>query len=236
MLYSVLIPAHNESGNIPALLREIDEVMRRMDLSFEIILVDDGSADETYTVARDLRQRYPYLRIIKFRRNSGQSAALDAGIQQARGEAIITIDADRQNDPNDIEKLLEYFPEFDVVIGIRSVRMDTFFKRAQSKIANAIRNRLTDDDIVDTGCSLKIFRADFLKRIMLYDGLHRFLPTLCRIHGARIRQVPVSDRPRVWGKSHYGMSNRAFRALLDAFAVRWMARRTTRYEIERIDE
>lgn len=236
MLYSVIIPAHNESGNIPALFQEIDDVMRRLNASFEIILVDDGSTDDTHLVARDLRDKFPNLRIIKFKGNCGQSAALDAGIQHARGDAIITIDADRQNDPNDIEKLLEHFPEHDVVVGVRSVRMDTFYKRVQSKIANAIRNWLTRDDIVDTGCSLKVFRADLLKRIVLYDGLHRFLPTLCKMLGARVKQVPVSDRPRVWGKSHYGMSNRAFSALMDAFAVRWMIRRTTRYEIERIDE
>ncbi len=236
MLYSIIIPAHNESGNLPALFEEINAVMRRLNASFEIILVDDGSTDETHLVALGLRDTYPNLRIIKFKVNCGQSAALDAGVQHARGDAIITIDADRQNDPNDIEKLVAHYPAYDVVVGIRSERMDSFYKRVQSKIANAIRNWLTHDDIVDTGCSLKLFRADLLKRIILYDGLHRFLPTLCKTQGARVKQIPVSHRPRKWGKSHYGMSNRAFSALMDAFAVRWMTRRITRYEIERIDE
>ncbi len=236
MKFSVIIPAYNEAENLPGLMRELHDAMGRLHGDFEVIVIDDGSVDDTYPVLRDLKGRFPAIRIIKFKKNCGQSAALQAGIRHSVGDLIVTMDADGQNDPRDIEKLLEHLPENDVIAGVRTDRRDSLVKLASSRIANAVRNWLTNEDIVDTGCSLKMFRADVLKRVPMYDGMHRFLPTLCRMHGARVRQVPVSHRPRTRGKSKYGISNRAFRALVDALAVRWMTRRGIHCEIERIDE
>jgi glycosyltransferase involved in cell wall biosynthesis len=234
MTYSFVIPVHNEQANLPRLMAEIDAVRGALDGDSEVIFVNDGSTDATSQALEAIRQRHRGVVIVEFAANAGQSAALGAGFEQASGEVVITLDGDLQNDPADIPSLLRWYPEYDVVIGRRVRRRDSLVKRLSSRVANGIRNALTHESIADTGCSLKVFRASVVKRVRPFDGMHRFLPTLCRLEGATVREVEVSHRPRAGGKSHYGTLNRAFGALHDALAVRWMIRKKTRYSIARV--
>jgi glycosyltransferase involved in cell wall biosynthesis len=182
------------------------------------------------------RARYPALgiRIIALDGNYGLTTAMDAGFKAARGSVVATLDTDRQNDPRDLPKLLAELGHADVVIGIRVRRRDSFIKRASSKIANAIRNRATHEEIADTGCSLKVYRKEFLDRLKLFTGLHRFLPTLLKMEGARVVQVPVNHRPRAAGCAKYGLANRLAGPLADLLAVRWMMKRHVRYRTEEL--
>jgi dolichol-phosphate mannosyltransferase len=169
--------------------------------------------------------------VIRLRRNAGQSAALDAGFKWARGQVVVTLDADLQNDPGDIPRLLGELQDYDVVCGIRQGRQDTWLRRVSSKIANGIRRRVLHDSITDVGCSLRAYRRHCLTRIKLYNGMHRFLPVLLQIEGFRIGQTPVRHHPRRHGQSKYNVRNRAWRALMDLWAVRWMQNRQLRYQV-----
>lgn len=200
-------------------------------MSYELLFVDDGSGDHTAQVLRDLAAKQPEVRIISFRCNAGQSAALDAGFKNARGIRVVTLDADLQNDPCDIPYVLEMLNDYDVVCGIRQGRQDTWLRRTSSRFANYLRRRVLHDDIVDVGCSLRAYRQQCLGSIKLYTGMHRFLPVLLQIEGFRIGQVPVRHHPRQHGQSKYNVRNRAWRALMDLLAVRWMQNRQLRYEI-----
>jgi dolichol-phosphate mannosyltransferase len=200
-------------------------------MSYELLFVDDGSGDHTGQVLRDLAAKHSEVRIMRFRYNAGQSAALDAGFKDARGIRVVTLDADLQNDPCDIPRVLEMLDDYDVVCGIRQGRQDTWLRRISSKFANHLRRRVLHDDIVDVGCSLRAYRRQCLKSIKLYTGMHRFLPVLLQIEGFRIGQVPVRHHPRQHGQSKYNVRNRAWRALMDLLAVRWMQSRQLRYEI-----
>jgi dolichol-phosphate mannosyltransferase len=200
-------------------------------MSYELLFVDDGSGDHTAQVLRDLAAKQPEVRIIRFRHNAGQSAALDAGFKEVRGTRVVTLDADLQNDPGDIPRVLEMLDDYDVVCGIRQGRQDTWLRRISSKFANHLRRRVLHDDIVDVGCSLRAYRRHCLRSIKLYTGMHRFLPVLLQIEGFRIGQVPVRHHPRRHGQSKYNVRNRAWRALMDLLAVRWMQCRQLRYEI-----
>jgi glycosyltransferase involved in cell wall biosynthesis len=200
-------------------------------VSYELVFVDDGSDDHTAQVLRDLAAKQSEVRLIRFRQNAGQSAALDAGFKEARGLQVVTLDADLQNDPRDIPRLLEMLNDYDVVCGIRQGRQDTWLRRVSSKLANYLRRRVLHDDIIDVGCSLRAYRRHHLRSIKLYNGMHRFLPVLLQIEGCRIGQVPVRHHPRQHGQSKYNVRNRAWRALMDLFAVRWMQSRQLHYEI-----
>ena len=200
-------------------------------VSYELIVVDDGSEDQTMRVLQELSCKHPEVRVIRFRRNAGQSAALDAGFKHARGRVVVTLDADLQNDPQDIPILLEKLQDYDVVCGIRQGRQDTWLRRMSSRIANGVRRRVLHDDIADVGCSLRAYRRQCLASIKLYNGMHRFLPVLLHIEGFRIGQTPVRHHPRRHGHSKYNVRNRAWRALMDLWAVRWMQRRQLRYEV-----
>jgi glycosyltransferase involved in cell wall biosynthesis len=167
----------------------------------------------------------PAVRVIRQRRNSGQSAALQAGFRFARGEIVITLDADLQNDPADIPRLLERIDTHDVVCGVRANRQDSWVRRVSSRIANGVRNRVTHDSVTDVGCTLRACRAEFLRRVPLFTGMHRFLPTLLKMEGARVIEVPVHHRPRLYGQPKYNIRNRIWRALADLMAVRWMQKR-----------
>jgi len=228
---SLVIPAYNEEESIEACVLEADGVLARLERSYEILVVDDGSRDGTFERLRDLKARCRALRAIRFRENRGQSAAMSAGFEHARGEIVVSMDADRQNDPADIPRLLERMDDFDVVCGWRRKREDNLLRRISSRIANAVRNRLSRESIRDTGCSLKAYRRDYLRRIKLFDGMHRFLPTLLRMEGARVTEVPVHHRPRTAGRTKYGVWNRLFGSLRDLFAVRWMQARHIHYDI-----
>lgn len=228
---SVVIPAYNEEEALPDCLRELRRVMAGMGQEFEIIVVDDGSTDATFGVLREMRSEVPELRAIRFARNSGQTAAMAAGFRAARAPIVVTMDADGQNDPADIPALLDALVACDVVCGVRQRRADTLLRRVSSRLANAVRNRLAGDRWRDVGCSLKAYRREFLQRLPLFEGMHRFLPTLLSLAGARVTELPVRHRPRRRGRSKYNVRNRMFVALRDLFAVRWMRRRWLRYEV-----
>jgi glycosyltransferase involved in cell wall biosynthesis len=230
--YSVVIPLKDEEDNIPALVGELEPVMEALGRPWELVCIDDGSTDGTRAVLRDLRIDKPYIRILAFAGNYGQSSAFDAGFRAARGEFVITLDGDLQNDPSDIPRLLKEAEKCDLVCGIRTRRQDSWFKRLISRTANSIRSRLLADGMRDTGCSLKIYRRECLEQIKIYHGLHRFLPALFRIEGFRTAQVEVNHRPRTSGKSKYSIFNRSFNTITDLLAVMWMRRRHLHYAIE----
>jgi len=229
---SLVIPVFNERDNLPVLHREITDVLNSIGDAYEILFVDDGSTDGSGSVLRGLRAADPRVRVLTFARNAGQSAAMDAGFKSARGEVVVTLDADLQNDPTDIPRLLEALSGWDAVVGVRQKRRDNLVRRVSSKVANYVRNRLSDETITDTGCSLKAFRRGALHRLVLYDGMHRFLPTLLKMEGFRVREVPVGHRPRRHGESKYGIGNRLLPSFMDLLAVRWMKRRKLRYEVK----
>ncbi len=232
---SVVIPVYNEEENLPVLAAEIRGAMEKVDRPYEVILVDDGSTDTSPAVMARLAREDSRIRILR-QRNSGQSAALDAGFRHARGGIVVTLDADLQNDPADIPRLLEKMDGFDVVNGVRARRRDTWVRRISSKIANGIRNRVTHESVTDVGCTLRAMRIEYLRRIPVFNGMHRFLPTLLRMEGARVTEVPVNHRPRLHGQPKYNIRNRIFRALADLFGVRWMqARWVDRRLAEEVD-
>lgn len=226
-----MVPAYNERENLAPLLDEITSALAGR--SYEVIIVDDGSTDGTLEALKAMRARYPQLRIIAFERNAGQTAAFAAGFRAARAPVVITLDADMQNDPTDIPRLVETLKESGAtaVAGFRATRRDTPWRRLQSRIANAVRNRLNGEVIRDTGCSLKAFRTDAVRALPLFAGMHRFLPTLIKMQGGTVTEIPVGHRPRRHGVTKYGMWNRVLRSLVDAFAVRWMQRRSLHYRV-----
>lgn len=230
---SVVFPVYNEEENVPILLDEIARALDGKGWSYEIVAVDDGSRDRSLEVLRSLKPKYPALRIITFEKNSGQTAALDAGWRAARGRFVVSLDADLQNDPADIPRMMEELKRSaaDMIIGVRVNRQDTWSRRMQSRIGNAVRNWITGDRITDTGCSLKLARREAIEPVRLFTGMHRFLATLVRHAGFKVIETPVNHRPRRFGTSKYGAMNRAFRGLADCLAVRWMSSRNLRYKI-----
>ncbi|MEP6669302.1 MAG: glycosyltransferase family 2 protein, partial [Chthoniobacter sp.] len=217
---SVVIPLYNEEDNIAELEKELAAALAGID--HEIILVDDCSSDQT--LARI--ERRPEVRVIEFAKNTGQSAAMYVGIQAARGDVIVLLDGDRQNDPADIPKLLAGIAEgADLVCGYRANRKDTTFKRIQSRIANAVRSRFTGDGVRDTGCTLKAMRRECREALVPFYGMHRFIPALIKGMGYKISEVPTHHRPRTAGVSKYGFGNRAWKATCDMFAVKWLLSR-----------
>lgn len=231
--YSVVIPLKNEESNITDLINELEPIMESLKEPWELICIDDGSTDATLSTLIDLLKQKKYLRIIIFKANYGQSSAFDAGFKAAKGEFVITLDGDRQNDPADIPKLVEAIADCDLVCGHRINRKDPFIKKITSKIANPIRNWICQDGVQDTGCSLKVYRTSCLRKIKMYNGMHRFLPALFKIEGFRIREIPVNHRERLKGTSKYNFFNRSFNTIADLWAVSWMRKRQLRYKIER---
>ncbi|GAB4282573.1 MAG: glycosyltransferase family 2 protein [Candidatus Rifleibacteriota bacterium] len=231
--YTVVVPVFNECENVEDLTRKIEFVMNSIGKPWELILVDDGSTDGSFEKIKEIKKSCPNLHCIKFKQNNGQTAAMAAGIKAARGEIIITLDADLQNDPADIPLLLGKLREgYDAAVGWRIKRNDNFVRRASSIIANKIRNLISDENIQDTGCSLKAFKSEIIKPIELFEGMHRFLPTLVKMNGGKVTEVKVSHHPRHKGTSKYNVWNRIFRSFLDLLAIRWMKWRKLRYEID----
>jgi dolichol-phosphate mannosyltransferase len=222
---SLVIPVYNEEDSLGILAVEIRAALDPNGLAYEVVFVDDGSSDRSAEILAGLQREDPRVRVLRQRRNAGQSAAFDAGFRFARGRVVVTLDSDLQNDPADIPRLVAALAGADVACGVRANRRDTWVRRVSSRVANAVRNRLTHDHVTDTGCSLKAFRTERLRRLPMFNGMHRFLPTLLRMDGAQIVELPVNHRPRRYGVAKYGIGNRLFRALADLFAVRWMQRR-----------
>jgi dolichol-phosphate mannosyltransferase len=227
---SVVVPLFNEEENVSILESELDAALSGLD--HEIIFVDDGSVDRT--VERVVSA--PNIRIIRFERNTGQSAAIYAGLQAARGATAVLIDGDLQNDPADIPRLLtEIARGADLVCGYRVKRKDTLVKRLTSRVANAVRSRFTKDGVRDTGCTLKAMRRECTSALVPFKGMHRFIPALVKAAGYRVVEIPVNHRPRRFGQSKYGLGNRALRATVDMFGVRWLLARRLNYKVRNTD-
>jgi glycosyltransferase involved in cell wall biosynthesis len=229
--FSLVVPVYNEREIVRELVARSVPAMAALDGSFEIVLVDDGSTDGSSEILDELAAAEPSLRVLHFERNCGQSAAFDAGFRHARGRVIVTIDADLQSDPADIGKLLPYLERFDAAVGIRQDRHDTLWRKLSSRLANGVRNWLTREDIVDTGCPLKAFRAEAIRSVCMWKGAHRFLPTLLRLKGYTVTQVAVPHHARTAGQSKYGTLDRAFRGLRDALGVRWLQDRNLDWKL-----
>ena len=229
---SVVVPVFNEEENLSALIPKLVQVLNPLGLSYEMIFVDDGSSDGSRRILREMASQYPSLRIIGLKENRGLSTALLAGMKEVRGDTIVTLDSDLQNDPEDIPMLLSYLDRYDMATGWRQKRDDPWLKRISSKIANAIRNRLSGEKIYDSACTLRAFKRECIKEIPPFNGMHRFLSTLVKMQGYRIIEVPVLHHQRKFGKSKYNIRNRALRSFIDLLGVRWMKGRRIQYDIE----
>ncbi|MFI3270521.1 MAG: glycosyltransferase family 2 protein [Pseudomonadota bacterium] len=231
---SLIVPVYNEEENLQALFNEIFVVMDALARPWEVIFVDDGSSDASLKVIHNLATQHSVVRYLSFAKNCGQSAAFGAGFRHACGQYCITMDADLQNDPADIPAMLGLLQSEDcqMVIGWRAKRQDTFAKRFASKIANTVRNAMSNETVKDTGCSLKIMQTDLARRLPTYIGMHRFLPTLMKMEGAKVTEIKVNHRARLHGTSKYGTFARAKTAFFDLLAVRWMQKRHVRVEIK----
>jgi dolichol-phosphate mannosyltransferase len=221
---SIFLPVYNEEENLPRLNEKLFQAMEELGHSFEVIYVDDGSTDRSLDLLKDFAAADPRVRVIAFRRNYGQTAAMAAGINEARGDVLIPMDADLQNDPADIQRLLAKLDEgYDVVSGWRKDRQDSFVTRTlPSKLANGLISNISGVSLHDYGCSLKAYRRDVLKDVQLYGEMHRFIPIYASWAGARVTEIPVAHHPRAAGKSKYGLS-RTVKVVFDLVTIKFMA-------------
>lgn len=232
---SIVVPAYNEEESLALVYERVVDTFGGTS-DWELIFVDDGSEDRTSTVIGELVGKDSRVRGLSLRPNSGQTTAIRIGATHAQGALIATMDADLQNDPADLPVMIDALGSNGAVVGFRTERHDTQWRRFSSRIANAIRNRITGDFVRDTGCSLKVFRAEAVRALPLVEGMHRFLPTLLRMHGHSVIEHPVSHRPRVAGVSKYGTFDRALPAAVDLLAVRWLASRTRLPDVLEVTE
>jgi dolichol-phosphate mannosyltransferase len=230
---SIVVPVYNEEENLPLLWPELREVLDATRLGYEVLFVDDGSQDRSAEIIRAFREQDQRVRLLRLKANAGETAATDAGFKALRGRYVVVMDADLQNDPHDIPAMLAHLDQWDAVTGWRVNRAagDSWIRRLSSRIANRIRNALSRESIQDSGCTFRAFRRECLRELVLYRGFHRFVPTLLKMQGFRVLEVPVNHRPRRFGQSKYGIGNRALRAFLDLLVVRWMKDRQLRYEV-----
>ncbi|MGD0138550.1 MAG: glycosyltransferase family 2 protein [Tepidisphaeraceae bacterium] len=226
---SLVVPAYNEQEVIPELLRRVESALRLTGKRFEVLIVDDGSTDDTPRLLQAAMADRPWLRVLRMARNGGQSAAFDAGFKAAQGQVIATIDADLQNDPEEIGRLLPMLDGYDMITGWRSKRADSAFRLWQTRMANRIRNWISRETIQDSASSLKLYKRHCLDGIHLFSGAHRFMPTLVKMRGYTVLETPVKHSPRYAGAAKYGFRNRAWRAFIDLLGVRWMKERYLRY-------
>ena len=233
--YSVVIPAYNEMDNVEPLYDEIVAVMDGLDDTYEILFINDGSTDYTNSVLNRLADADSAVRVLHLEANCGKTAALDAGFRAARGEFLIMMDADRQNDPRDIPRFLALQDSADLVCGVRSRRRDTIVKRVSSRVSNRVRRMVCGDCWRDINCGFKLLRRSCLQEVKLYRGMHRFLPVLFEMKGFCVAEVEIADRPRVAGKSKYGLLNRLVGPFLDMLAVRWMQKARLNYRLKSRD-
>ena len=231
---SLVIPCHNEEKNLQPLIAAIHAVLDPLALEYEIVVTDDCSTDDSWSVLKQLAANDPRLCIQRFEVNCGESAASWAGMQASRGRHIATLDADLQNDPGDLPSMLEGLKNADCVCGTRMTTRgqgDNWIRIASSRIANWVRNKLSGENISDAGCTYRVFKRECIEHVKFFKGAHRFLPTLIKMEGFRVAEVPVSTNPRFSGTSHYGVWNRLFKSLRDLLGVRWLKSRQMRYEI-----
>lgn len=221
---SVVVPLYNEVESATPLVERVGSALEGLERGWELVVVDDGSTDGSGERLDALAEDRSWLRVLHFVANCGQSSAMDAGFRASRGRLVAFLDADLQTYPEDIPQLVETLEHegVDAVVGIRAERHDSWWRRFSSGFANGVRNWLTREDIVDTGCPLKVFRGEAIRSIKMFNGMHRFLPTLLKMEGFSVLQMPVRHTARAAGRSKYGTWDRAFRGLRDALAVRWM--------------
>lgn len=233
--FSLVIPFYNEEHTIALVLDEVEGLASALG-RFELLAVDDGSSDRSLECMQNWKREHgaAWVRILECERNFGQSAAVMAGVEHARGPLILTMDGDMQNDPRDLIRILETLEagEYQGVVGIRTDRRDNILRRVSSRIGNGVRNLVTGDRIADAGCGIKGFEAEVFRRVPHFDGMHRFMATLARQDGARVVEIPVNHRPRAGGRANYGIGNRAFRGLVDCLAVCWMRKRVLRHVVK----
>lgn len=231
---SLVIPCYNEQESVPALLLRVGTALQKTNKTFEVIIIDDGSTDDSPRLLSEAMRHLPWLRVLRMTRNTGQSAAFEAGFSAARGQVIATIDADLQNDPEEIPRLLPLLKKADMVTGWRKDRKDSIFRRWQSWIGNRFRNWITQETVNDSASSLKLYRVETVRGLKLFRGAHRYLPTLVRLRGFTVHEEPVKHFPRFAGSAKYGLRNRAFVGIMDLIGVRWMKSRYLRYECREI--
>ncbi|HUK63120.1 MAG TPA: glycosyltransferase family 2 protein, partial [Dongiaceae bacterium] len=228
---SAVVPAYNEVESLPPLFAELRAALEATGRTWELIVVDDGSTDGTREALDAEAVRDPRVRAVVLERNAGQSAALAAGLSCVRGEIVVTLDADLQNDPADLPRLLAALENADVVSGVRAHRQDSWVRLVSSRIANAVRRGVLKDPVTDIGCSFKVYRREVLEGLPMFVGVHRFLPALCVFRGARFAEVQLHHRARAHGVSKYGVGNRLWRGLADLVGVQWLKSRLVRYKI-----
>lgn len=225
---SLVIPCYNEEGNLKELVKAIRETIDPLKIPYEVIITDDCSQDHSWAILKELAAADPRIRAQRLARNSGESAAIWCGLKVARGQYMVTLDADLQNDPHDLPLLLEGLKGYDCVCGSRvknRAKGDNIIRILSSRIANAVRNALSNEQISDAGCTYRIFRRECVENLKFFKGMHRFLPTLFKIEGFTVTEVSIGNSPRFAGKSNYGVWNRLFASFYDLLAVRWMKKR-----------
>ncbi|MBL8013022.1 MAG: glycosyltransferase family 2 protein [Candidatus Omnitrophica bacterium] len=231
---SIVIPSYNEESNLSDLLTGVLKEMSGLGKDFEIVVTDDGSVDQSWLILKQFALKDKRVRIQRLHTRCGQSVATWAGVLVCRGKYIVTLDADLQNDIQDISKLLSFLPRYDFVCGSRAKSRslgDSRRRIASSKIANWLRNKLLVGNFSDSGCSLRAFKGECIQKIKFFKGAHRFLPDLFKMEGFSVREVDVVSKPRLSGKSHYGIRNRIVTTLIDLFGVWWLKRRLLVYKL-----
>ena len=236
---SLVIPCYNEQDNLRPLIAAIRAAVDPLKLPYEVVITDDCSTDKSWEILKELAASDAQIRAQRFAFNCGESAASWAGLKAARGQYLVTLDADLQNDPKDLPRFLEALQQFDCVCGTRVEtrgRGDNFIRIASSRIANWVRNKLSGEQISDAGCTYRAFKRECIENLKFFKGMHRFLPTLFKIEGFTVTEIAVTNQPRFAGQSHYGVWNRLFASFYDLLAVRWMKKRMFRYQVaERIN-
>ena len=233
-MLSLVIPCYNEQGNLEALIAAIREAVNPLNLPYEIVITDDCSSDQSWEILKQLAAKDPRVRVQRFAFNCGESAASWAGLKAAQGQFLVTLDADLQNDPKDLPGFLSALKQFDCVCGTRVESRgqgDSLVRIASSRIANWVRNQLSGEQISDAGCTYRAFKRECIQNLKFFKGMHRFLPTLIKLEGFTVTEIPVTNHPRFAGQSHYGVWNRLFASFYDLLAVRWMKKRMFRYQV-----
>ena len=234
-LISIVVPCYNEQDNLLPLVNTLTEVLAPLNVSYEIVITDDCSKDNSWEILKKLAAENPRICVQRFEKNAGQSAALWAGIKAARGKYVATLDADMQNDPRDLPKFLEAMKTADCICGNRKAKRaegDNFIRQISSKIANGVRNWITRENVSDSGCCYRMFKRECAADLKFFKGMHRFLPTLFKIEGYTVGEIPVNHQHRLAGVSKYGVWNRVFASSYDLFAVRWMQKRMFRFKVK----
>lgn len=231
---SFVVPCYNEEGNLRELFKAIRAVIEPLKISYEILVTDDCSSDKSWEILKEFSAADNRIRSLRLAVNSGESAAQWVAMKAARGKYIVTLDADLQNDPKDLPKFLEALKGSDCVCGSRvavRAQSDSFVKVISSRIANAVRNKLSGENVSDSGCCYRAFRRECIDELKYFKGMHRFMPTLIKMEGFSVTEIPISNNPRFAGESHYGVWNRLFASFYDLLAVRWMKKRMFKIKV-----